>query len=82
MMYDDIAEDDENPTKGIIINHPGGSDVYSGVPKDYTGEDVTPENFLNILQGNKAAMKGIGSGKVISSTANDHVFVNFVDHGA
>ena len=26
-----------NPTKGIIINHPNGSDVYSGVPHDYTG---------------------------------------------
>jgi legumain len=27
-------------------------------------------------------MKGIGSGKVIQSGPNDHVFVNFADHGA
>ena len=27
-------------------------------------------------------MKGIGSGKVLSSTANDTVFLNFADHGA
>jgi legumain len=27
-----------NPTKGIIINHPNGKDVYKGVPKDYTGK--------------------------------------------
>ena len=26
---------------------------------------MTPKNFLNILKGNKEAMKGIGSGKVI-----------------
>jgi len=82
MMYDDIANNAQNPTKGQIINHPDGKDVYKGVPKDYIGKDVTVENFLNILTGNKAAMKGIGSGKVIESGPNDHVFVNFVDHGA
>lgn len=27
-----------NPTPGILINKPNGSDVYKGVPKDYTGE--------------------------------------------
>lgn len=27
-----------NPTPGIVINRPNGSDVYKGVPKDYTGE--------------------------------------------
>ncbi|KAI0218499.1 Legumain [Lamellibrachia satsuma] len=82
MMYDDIANSDENPTPGIIINHPNGTDVYGGVKIDYRGDDVTPENFLNILQGNQEVMKGIGSGRVIKSGPNDHVFVNFVDHGA
>lgn len=82
MMYDDIAHNRRNPTPGIIINKPGGEDVYQGVPKDYTGEEVTPENFLNILTGNKSAMAGIGSGKVIDSGPDDYVFVNFADHGA
>jgi len=82
MMYDDIANNQQNPTKGQIINHPNGSDVYKGVPKDYVGKDVTPQNFINILTGNKDAMKNIGSGKVIQSGPKDHVFVNFVDHGA
>lgn len=82
MMYDDIANDRSNPTPGIIINKPNGDDVYKGVPKDYTKEDVTPDNFLNILKGNKQAMSGIGSGKVIDSGPNDHVFVYFTDHGA
>jgi len=82
MMYDDIANNAQNPTKGEIINHPNGNDVYKGVVKDYVGRDVTPKNFLSILQGDKEAMKNIGSGKVIDSGPNDHVFVNFVDHGA
>ncbi|KAM7441831.1 hypothetical protein ABFA07_009156 [Porites harrisoni] len=82
MMYDDIAHNKFNPTPGVIINKPGGKNVYLGVLKDYTKEEVTPKNFLNILKGNKEAMKGIGSGKVIDSGPNDHVFVYFTDHGA
>ncbi|XP_073434233.1 legumain [Dendrobates tinctorius] len=82
MMYDDIANNEENPTKGIIINRPNGSDVYAGVLKDYIGEDVTPANFLAVLKGDSKAVKGKGSGKVIQSGPNDHVFVYFTDHGA
>ncbi|XP_039993903.1 legumain [Xiphias gladius] len=81
MMYDDLAQNEENPTPGILINRPNGSDVYKGVPKDYTGEDVTPENFLAVLKGDSSAIKG-GSGKVLRSGPNDHVFVYFTDHGA
>ncbi|XP_018414010.1 PREDICTED: legumain [Nanorana parkeri] len=82
MMYDDIADNEENPTKGIIINRPNGTDVYAGVLKDYTKEFVTPENFLAVLRGDSEAVKGKGSGKVINSGPNDHVFVYFTDHGA
>lgn len=82
MMYDDIANSDENPTPGIVINRPNGTDVYKGVLKDYTGEDVTPENFLAVLRGDAEAVKGKGSGKVLRSGPRDHVFVYFTDHGA
>jgi legumain len=81
MHYDDLAKNDENPTPGVVINHPNGDDVYHGVPKDYIGKDVTAKNFLNILTGNKQAMQNIGSGRVLESGPNDHVFVNYVDHG-
>ncbi|XP_014274697.1 legumain [Halyomorpha halys] len=81
MMSDDIALNQNNPTPGVIINYPGGPDVYKGVPKDFTGKDVTAKNFLNVLTGNKTAMRGIGSGRVIESGPDDLVFVNFVDHG-
>lgn len=81
MMFDDVANNRANPVKGTLINRPGGQDVYQGVVKDYVGKDVTPDNFIKILTGNAAAMKGIGSGKVIDSGPDDHVFVNFADHG-
>ncbi|KAH9371523.1 hypothetical protein HPB48_022687 [Haemaphysalis longicornis] len=79
MMYDDIANNSENPTKGEIVNRPNGTDVYKGVPKDYTGDAVTPHNFLSILQGRRPEN---GSGKIIESGPDDYVFVYFSDHGA
>uniref|UniRef100_A0A4W4DNG5 Legumain n=1 Tax=Electrophorus electricus TaxID=8005 RepID=A0A4W4DNG5_ELEEL len=81
MMYDDLAQNPDNPTPGVIINRPNGSDVYKGVLKDYIGDAVTPQNFLAVLKGDAASVKG-GSGKVLNSGPNDHVFVYFTDHGA
>jgi len=84
LYYDDIAAYSYNPFPGKIYNKPTtgpGVDVYAGCKKDYTGKDVTAKNFLNIITGNAAAMKGIGSGKVLASGPNDNVFINFSDHG-
>ncbi|XP_048558527.1 vacuolar-processing enzyme beta-isozyme 1-like [Triticum urartu] len=79
-MYDDIAKNDLNPRPGVIINHPKGEDVYAGVPKDYTGKQVTAENFFAVLLGNKTAVTG-GSRKVINSKSKDHIFIYYADHG-
>ncbi|XP_061374750.1 vacuolar-processing enzyme-like [Gastrolobium bilobum] len=79
-MYDDIAFNEENPRPGVIINKPDGDDVYEGVPKDYTGEYVTADNFFAALLGNKSALTG-GSGKVVDSGPNDHIFIYYTDHG-
>ncbi|XP_061374951.1 vacuolar-processing enzyme-like [Gastrolobium bilobum] len=79
-MYDDIAFNEENPRSGIIINSPHGNDVYKGVPKDYVGEDVTVNNFLAAILGNKSSLTG-GSGKVVDSGPNDHIFIYYSDHG-
>lgn len=38
-----------NPTPGIVINRPNGTDVYKGVPKDYTGEVGDPVTCLVLL---------------------------------
>ncbi|RWS31103.1 legumain-like protein [Leptotrombidium deliense] len=80
MMYDDIANNSQNPKPGFIRNKPGGPNVYPGVPKDYTNSEVTPENFLAALSGNEQ-LRAQGK-KVIQSGPNDHIFVYFSDHGA
>ncbi|XAR70423.1 Legumain [Bertholletia excelsa] len=79
-MYDDIARNELNPRPGVIINHPQGQDVYAGVPKDYTGEHVTVENFYAVLLGDKNGVKG-GSGKVVDSKPNDRIFLYYSNHG-
>ncbi|XP_072968600.1 vacuolar-processing enzyme-like [Typha angustifolia] len=79
-MYDDIAYNEDNPRPGVIINHPHGENVYTGVPKDYVGEDVNVNNFFAVLLGNKTALTG-GSGKVVDSGPDDHIFIFYSDHG-
>lgn len=79
-MYDDIANNQMNPRPGIIINKPDGDDVYAGVPKDYTGEDVNAQNLFAVLLGDKSSVKG-GTGKVVNSTSNDRIFIYYTDHG-
>ena len=34
---------------GKIINHPNGTDVYHGVPKDYVCGSVRPDIFLQVI---------------------------------
>ncbi|XP_071730784.1 vacuolar-processing enzyme-like [Rutidosis leptorrhynchoides] len=79
-MYDDIADNPSNPQPGVVINSPKGSDVYAGVPKDYTGESVTASNLFAVLLGNETRVKG-GSKKVIKSKPNDKIFLFYSDHG-
>ena len=48
--------------------------------QDYIGDDVTVDNFFAAILGNKSALTG-GSGKVVNSGPNDHIFVYYTDHG-
>nr|XP_011465105.1 PREDICTED: vacuolar-processing enzyme-like [Fragaria vesca subsp. vesca] len=79
-MYDDIANNPENPRPGVIINKPDGGDVYHGVPKDYAGENATAANLYAVILGDKSNLSG-GSGKVLNSGPNDNVFIYYTDHG-
>jgi legumain len=83
MYYDDIANNPDNPFPGQIFNAPTddnipGRDVYQNCKKDYTGDNVTAEQFLAVLTANISIAKG----KVLESGPEDHVFVSFFDHGA
>jgi len=84
MSYDDVPNALQNPFPGKLFNAPGNhsADVNEGCIKDYTGADVTAKHFLNIIQGEELAMIGVGTGRVLKSGPNDHVFIYFVDHGA
>ena len=76
--FDDIAHNFHNPFPGKIFNKPDGKDVYKGCKIDYRKHDVTPSNYLKVLKGEKTS----STPKVLESTANDTVFLNFADHGA
>merc|ERR1711988_1859785 len=54
----------------------GGKDVYEGCKIDYKGKEVNAANFIKVLSGDASA-----PGPVLKSTANDHVFVYYADHG-
>ena len=55
--------------------------MYAGCNIDYKGEDVTPAVFEAVLKGDASAVAGKGNGKVLKSSTNSRVFINFVDHG-
>jgi legumain len=84
--YDDIANHSENPFKGQVFNTPDpkgrGVNVYEGVEIDYKGNDVDPNIFLSVLEGDAEKVKGKGTGRVLQSGENDNVFIYFSDHGA
>lgn len=48
--------------------------------QDYTGDGVNVDNLFAVILGNKTALKG-GSGKVVDSGPNDHIFIYYSDHG-
>ncbi len=81
LAYDDIAHDSRNPFPGKLFNKPTaagvpGKDVYAGCKISYKGKDVNAANFLKVLKGDTSA-----PGPVLKSTAQDHVFVYYTDHG-
>ena len=80
--YDDIAHSLQNPFRGKLFNNPNGPDYYAGCQIDYKKKDVTSKNFLSVLKQDSAAMKNVGTGRVLKSTKDDKVFIYFSDHGA
>lgn len=68
-----------------MYNRPGNYsnvDVRKDCVIDYTRENVTLKNFESVLFGNKTAVEGIESGRVLESGEYDNVFIYYVDHGA
>lgn len=81
-VYDDIAYNGWNSYPGQIFNAPGGRDVYPGCAKDYTGADVNKVNLMAVLTGDKQAVAGIGSGRVLHQDPKQKIFLYYSDHGS
>lgn len=82
--YNDVAKSTSNPFPNQLFNKPStgpGVDYNKGCVIDYQQHDVTPQIYMAVLKGDKNAVKGHGTGRVLQSTANDRVFLNFADHG-
>eukprot|EP01064_Diplonema_japonicum_P027782 TRINITY_DN409_c0_g1_i1.p1 TRINITY_DN409_c0_g1~~TRINITY_DN409_c0_g1_i1.p1 ORF type:complete len:440 (+),score=77.73 TRINITY_DN409_c0_g1_i1:60-1322(+) len=83
MSFDDVAWDSgSNPFVGTLFNQPTangnpGKNVRKNCDPDYKGTNVTVTNFLAVLRGDHKT----ASGRVLNTTKDDTVFVNFVDHG-
>ncbi|KAA3673891.1 legumain [Paragonimus westermani] len=58
-MYDDIANNRNNPYPGKIFNDYNHKDVYAGVQIDYKGSDVNPGMFMRVMKGD-AQLKAAG----------------------
>lgn len=48
--------------------------------QDYTGANMTVDNFLAAMAGDRKSLKG-GSGKVLSTNSNDRIFFFYSGHG-
>lgn len=86
-LYDDVAWDEENPLKGHLYNRVGDDapDVYANCKPDYTGRQITPLNYLNVLLGNEEDVRketGIEHPKVLKTNSSDNIFLTFFDHGS
>lgn len=78
VMEDDIAQNPNNPNKGVIKVRPTGDNLYSNVKIDYRLSTVTPNEIASILRGEKSERLP----EVISADQSDNVLVFWSGHGA
>ncbi|WMV42415.1 hypothetical protein MTR67_035800 [Solanum verrucosum] len=80
-VIESIVEDHEHSigTQWAVLVA-GSSDWYNYRHQDYTGKYCNAQNFYGVILGNKSALTG-GSGKVVNSGPNDHIFIYYADHG-
>lgn len=77
IMEDDIAYSENNPYKGVVQVAIGGENLYTDIQIDYRLSDITADDIKPILLGERSGRLP----EVISSTANDNIFVFWSSHG-
>lgn len=87
LMVDDLGSSPFNPFPGTIFNHPGNNqrDYHKGLVVDYDGSvQINVELYSAILLGDAAKvteLTGIENPKVLKTTAEDNIFMYYIDHG-
>jgi ABC-type branched-subunit amino acid transport system substrate-binding protein len=76
-IADDIAESEDNPLKGNVHYTVGGKNLRESAEIDYSGDQVTLDNLINVLLGNQTDE----TGDVLETTQNSNIFIYIVDHG-
>jgi ABC-type branched-subunit amino acid transport system substrate-binding protein len=76
-LIDDIANDPKNTPKGSVYHVVSGKNLRQGAVIDYSGSEVTEENFKNVLLGNKTPDTDV----VLETDENSNVLLYIVDHG-
>lgn len=77
IMADDIAYNEANPYKGVVVRSEDGENLYKDVIVDYTLDQLTPADFKNILLGKASEELPV----VLDSDAGDNVLFILSGHG-
>ena len=77
IMEDDIANNTQNPHKGVVQVHPDGENVYHDVVVDYHTSQLEPQDIQRILCGEKSERLP----EVIGADADDNVLFFWSGHG-
>jgi ABC-type branched-subunit amino acid transport system substrate-binding protein len=76
-VADDIADSEDNPLKGNVHYTIGGKNLHENTEIDYSGEQVTLDNLINVLLGNQTDE----TTDVLETTGKSNIFIYIVDHG-
>lgn len=77
IMEDDIAQNSNNPHKGVIKVRPASENLYTNVQIDYKLSTISPQDITSILCGEKNARLP----EVIGADQSDNVLVFWSGHG-
>lgn len=77
ILADDIATSSSNPEQGVIRVKPGGENLYTDIHIDYNLNDLTGDDFCNIISGNATPQ----TPTVFKGDEGTNLFVFWSGHG-
>lgn len=77
IMADDIAYNEQNPHPGTMIRTKGGENLYQNVVVDYTLDQLSPQDFRDIMLGKSSERLPV----VLTSDDTKNVLLFWSGHG-